>query len=126
MRIASATIPAEKRLVISLTYILGVGKTRAKQICEKAKISEDIRVKDLTPTQEEKLRKVIADFEFTLESDLRREKSQNIKRLQDIGSYRGFRHRLRLPVRGQRTKTNARTRKGKVRIAIAGKKKVAK
>jgi len=126
MRIAGVTIPSEKRLVISLQYIYGVGATRAKEICAAVKLSEDIRVKDLTPEQEEKLRKTLSSLGFLLEADLRREQSQNIKRLQDIGSYRGFRHRRRLPLRGQRTKTNARTRKGKKGMAIAGKKKVAK
>ncbi|MCF7846829.1 MAG: 30S ribosomal protein S13 [Candidatus Gracilibacteria bacterium] len=126
MRIASASIPPEKRLVISLTYIYGVGPTRAKQVCEKAKLSEDKRVKDLTNDEEEKLRKALASFGYELEADLRRTVSQNIKRLQDIGSYRGFRHRKRLPVRGQRTKTNSRTRKGKKGLAVAGKKMVAK
>lgn len=121
MRIANTTIPAEKRLVISLTYIHGVGPTRSKLICEKAKLSVDKRVKDLTSDEEEKLRKVLADFGFILEADLRRELSHDIKRLQDIGSYRGYRHRRRLPVRGQRTKTNSRTRKGRGR-AIANKK----
>ena len=125
MRIAGTSIPSEKRLVISLRYIIGVGPHRAKMICEKAKISESIRVKDLSTAQEEKLRKTLEDFGFVLESDLRREVSQNVKRLQDIGSYRGFRHRRKLPVRGQRTKTNNRTKRGK-KVAIAGKKKVVK
>ena len=124
MRIAGVIIPSEKRLVISLTYIYGIGPTRAKMVCEKAKMSEDIRVKDLTTEQEQKLRKVLDSFGFVLEADLRREINQNIKRLQDIGSYRGYRHRRRLPVRGQNTKTNARTRKGRKGAAVA-KKKVA-
>ncbi|MBT3348721.1 30S ribosomal protein S13 [bacterium] len=126
MRIAGVSIPPEKRLVISLTYIYGVGPTRACQICEKSKLSEELRVKDLTSEQEEKLREILVSFGYVLEADLRREISQNVKRLQDIGSYRGFRHRKRLPVRGQSTKTNARTRKGKKGVAVAGKKKVAK
>jgi small subunit ribosomal protein S13 len=121
MRIANTNIPAEKRLVISLTYIHGVGPARSKQICEKAKLSVDKRVKDLSPEEEETLRKILVDIGFVLEADLRRERSQNVKRLQDIGSYRGYRHRRRLPVRGQRTKTNAKTRKGRGR-AIANKK----
>lgn len=125
MRIAGTSIPSEKRLIIALRYIVGVGPHRAKLICEKTKIDESIRVKDLSTAQEEKLRKALDDFEFVLESELRREVSQNVKRLQDIGSYRGFRHRRRLPVRGQRTKTNSRTKRGK-RVAIAGKKKVTK
>ncbi len=125
MRIAGVTIPSEKRLIISLRYVFGVGSSRAKIICEKVKINENIRVKDLTPEQEEKIRKVLADLDFVLDADLRREVSQNIKRLQDVGSYRGFRHRRRLPLRGQRTKTNARTRKGRKGMAVA-KKKIAK
>lgn len=126
MRITGVSIPPEKRLVVSLTYIYGVGVTRAHQVCAKAKLSEDKRVKDLTNNEEEKLRKTLASFGYELEADLRRMVSQNIKRLQDIGSYRGFRHRKRLPVRGQKTKTNSRTRKGKKGLAIAGKKIVAK
>jgi len=125
MRIAGTSIPSEKRLIISLRYIQGVGPHRAKMLCEKAKIDGNIRVKDLKTDQEEKLRKTLEDFGFVLESDLKREISQNIKRLQDIGSYRGFRHRRKLPVRGQRTKTNSRTKRGK-KVAIAGKKKVLK
>ncbi len=125
MRIAGATIPSEKRLIISLRYIFGVGASRAKLICEKVKIDENIRVKNLKPEQEEKIRKVLTEFDFILDADLRREVSQNIKRLQDVGSYRGFRHRRRLPLRGQRTKTNARTRKGRKGMAVA-KKKIAK
>ncbi len=125
MRIANVTIPTEKRLVIALTYILGIGPTRARLICKKAKLSESVRVKDLSTEDEQKIRDALQSFEFTLEADLRRQHSQDIKRLQDIGSYRGYRHRRRLPVRGQRTKTNCRTRKGKA-IAIANKKKVTK
>ena len=126
MRISGVTIPSEKRLVISLTYIFGVGPTRAKQICAETKISENVRVKDLSPEQEEALRKQLEKLDWVLEADLRREQNQNVKRLQDIGSYRGFRHRRRLPVRGQRTKTNSRTRRGGKKVAIANKKKVAK
>ncbi len=121
MRIASTTIPTEKRLVIALTYVLGVGPARAKLICKKAKISEEVRVKNLTTEEEQKLRDTLTSFEFILEADLRRKLSQDIKRLQDIGTYRGFRHRRRLPVRGQSTKTNAKTRKGRGR-AVANKK----
>jgi len=126
MRIAGVTIPSDKRLVISLTYVYGVGLTRSKQICKTAQLSEDLRIKDLTPEQEELLRKTLDEAGFMLEADLRRDISQNIKRLQDIGSYRGFRHRRRLPSRGQRTKTNARTRRGRAKMAIANKKKVSK
>jgi small subunit ribosomal protein S13 len=125
MRIANTSIPTEKRLVIALTYVHGVGPTRSELICKKAKIDESVRVKDLSTEQEQKLRDTLTGLGYTLESDLRRERSLDIKRLQDIGSYRGFRHRKRLPVRGQRTKTNCRTRKGKA-VAIAGKKKVTK
>jgi small subunit ribosomal protein S13 len=125
MRIANITIPSEKRLLISLTYIYGIGKVRSQLICEKAKIDESTRVKDLTIEQEQAIREALASFNFPLESDLRREISQNIKRLQDIGCYRGIRHRRKLPVRGQRTKTNAKTRKGKG-VAIANKKKATK
>jgi small subunit ribosomal protein S13 len=124
MRIAGVSIPPEKRLVISLTYILGVGPKRAQLICVAAKLDENIRVKDLTTEQEKTLRDVLAELGFILEADLRRETSQNIKRLQEIGSYRGFRHRRKLPCRGQRTKTNARTRKGKKGAAVTKKKKV--
>jgi len=125
MRIAGTSIPSEKRLVISLRYIQGIGPHRAEMICKKAKVNESTRVKDLTVDQEETLRKTLDGLGFLLESDLKREISQNVKRLQDIGSYRGFRHRRKLPVRGQRTKTNSRTKRGK-RVAIAGKKKVTK
>ncbi len=124
MRIANVTIPTEKRVIISLQYVYGIGPTRSALVCQKAKIKESLRVKDLTPEQEDKIREIAG--EFLLESDLRREVGQSIKRLQDIGSYRGFRHRRRLPVRGQRTKTNARTRKGKKTGPIANKKKVTK
>jgi small subunit ribosomal protein S13 len=125
MRIAGVQIPVEKRLIISLTYVAGVGPKRSAIICEKAKIDPSIRVKDLTTDQEELLRKTLLDLGYILESDLRREIQLNVKRLQDIGSYRGFRHRRKLPVRGQRTKTNSRTKRGK-KVAIAGKKKVTK
>lgn len=125
MRIAGTNIPAEKRLVIALTYIHGVGPKRAEDICKKAKVDISTRVKDLSTEQEEILRKTLADFGYVLESDLKREVSQNIKRLQDVGSYRGYRHRRKLPVRGQQTKTNSRTKRGK-RGTVANKKKVTK
>lgn len=125
MRIAGTAIPSEKRLIISLRYIHGVGPKRAEEICKIAKLDGGLRVKDLTTDQEEKLRKVLADLGYRLESDLKRERSQNVKRLQDIGSYRGFRHRRKLPVRGQRTKTNSRTKRGK-KGTVANKKKVTK
>ncbi len=125
MRIAGVQIPVEKRLIVSLTYVAGVGPSRSAIICEKAKIDPSIRVKNLTTDQEELLRKTLLDLGYILESDLRREIQLNVKRLQDIGSYRGFRHRRKLPVRGQRTKTNSRTKRGR-KVAIAGKKKVTK
>ncbi|WP_283583157.1 30S ribosomal protein S13 [Limosilactobacillus difficilis] len=118
-RIAGVDLPREKRIVIGLTYIFGIGNSTAKKILKDAGVSEDVRVKDLTPDQEDKIRVQVDQLE--VEGDLRREISMNIKRLQEIGSYRGMRHRRGLPVRGQHTKNNARTRKGKA-VAIAGKK----
>ena len=120
-RIAGIDLPREKRIEIGLTYIYGIGRTSAKKILEMAQINPDIRVKDLTEDQESALREVI-DKHFTIEGDLRREVALNIKRLTEIGCYRGVRHRRGLPVHGQRTKTNARTRKGP-RKTIANKKK---
>ena len=119
-RIAGVDIPSNKRVVISLTYIYGIGPTTAKKILAECGISEDIRTRDLTDEQETAIRQKV-DLIKT-ERDLRRERALNIKRLMEIGSYRGMRHRKGLPVRGQKTKTNARTRKGKAR-PIAGKKK---
>lgn len=119
-RIAGVDLPREKRIVIALTYIYGIGNTTAEKIIKDSGISEDIRVKDLTPDQEDKLRAEVD--KIRVEGDLRREVSRSIKRLQDIGSYRGIRHRKGLPVRGQNTKNNARTRKGP-KVSIAGKKK---
>ncbi len=115
-RIAGVDIPKNKRVVIALTYIFGVGKSSAQKILQEAKISEDVRVQDLTDDEVSKLRNIIEN-DYNVEGDLRREVAQNIKRLQEIGCYRGIRHRKRLPVRGQRTKTNARTRRGPKRIA---------
>ena len=120
-RIAGIDLPREKRIEIGLTYIYGIGRTSAKKILEMARINPDIRVKDLTEDQESALREVI-DKHFTIEGDLRREVALNIKRLTEIGCYRGVRHRRGLPVHGQRTKTNARTRKGPKKT-IANKKK---
>ena len=120
-RIAGIDLPREKRIEIGLTYIYGIGRKSAKDILALANIDPDIRVKDLTDEQEAKLRDVI-DKNFTIEGDLRREVALNIKRLTEIGCYRGVRHRRGLPVRGQRTKTNARTRKGPKKT-IANKKK---
>lgn len=119
-RIAGVDIPRDKRVVISLTYIYGIGKKTASDILEAAGVSEDVRVRDLTNDQLDAIR--VEVDKLKLEGDLRREVSQNIKRLIDIGSYRGMRHRRGLPVRGQNTKNNARTRKGPAK-AIAGKKK---
>ena len=119
-RIAGVDLPRDKRIVIGLTYIYGIGNTTAKKVLAAAGVSEDIRVKDLTPEQAEKIRGQVDQLK--VEGDLRREVSLNIKRLQEIGSYRGMRHRRGLPVRGQHTKNNARTRKGKA-VAIANKKK---
>ena len=120
-RIAGVDLPREKRTEIALTYIYGLGSTRAKLICELAEISGDTRVRDLTEDEVLKIRRAI-EQNFRVEGDLRREVAQNIKRKVDIGSYQGIRHRRGLPVRGQRTHTNARTRKGPAK-AIAGKKK---
>ena len=119
-RIAGVDIPRDKRVVISLTYIYGIGKPTAQQILAAAGVSEDTRVRDLT---EDELNRIRAEVDkLKVEGDLRREVSMNIKRLQEIGSYRGMRHRRGLPVRGQHTKNNARTRKGKA-VTIANKKK---
>ena len=120
-RIAGIDLPREKRIEIGLTYIYGIGRKSAKDILAMANIDPDIRVKDLTDDQEAALREVI-DKHYTIEGDLRREVALNIKRLTEIGCYRGVRHRRGLPVHGQRTKTNARTRKGPKKT-IANKKK---
>ena len=120
-RIAGIDLPKDKRIEIALTYIYGIGRTSATKILEETGINPDIRVKDLTEEDEIKLSKVIAD-KYTVEGDLRREVAMDIKRLVEIGSYRGMRHRKGLPVRGQRSKTNARTRKGPKRT-VANKKK---
>ena len=120
-RIAGIDLPREKRVEIALTYIFGIGRKSANDILKLANVNPDIRVKDLTEDQEAALRDVI-DKNYTIEGDLRREVALNIKRLTEIGCYRGVRHRRGLPVRGQRTKTNARTRKGPKKT-IANKKK---
>lgn len=119
-RIAGVDIPREKRVVISLTYVYGIGRTRAEEILKACDISEDTRVKDLTDEEVVKIRQEVQ--KYTVEGDLRREVAMNIKRLQEIGSYRGLRHRKGLPVRGQNTRNNARTRKGP-RKTVANKKK---
>jgi small subunit ribosomal protein S13 len=123
-RIAGVDIPREKRVVISLTYIYGIGRTLSEQILQATDINPSIRVKDLDEAQVARLREHI-DRHFVVEGDLRREVSMNIKRLIEIGSYRGLRHRRNLPARGQRTRTNARTRRG-IRKTVAGKKKATK
>jgi small subunit ribosomal protein S13 len=123
-RIAGVNIPTNKRVVIALRYIHGIGPHNAETICKKAKIDDKTRVNQLTEDQVIKLRELI-DADYDVEGDLRRKTSMDIKRLVDLGCYRGLRHRKRLPVRGQRTHTNARTRKGKA-VAIAGKKMVTK
>ncbi len=120
-RIAGVNIPSNKRVEIALTYIFGIGRTKARQIRESAGLAAERRVNELTDAEVSQIRDII-DGEFVVEGDLRREVSMNIKRLMDLGCYRGLRHRRRLPVRGQRTHTNARTRKGPAR-PIAGKKK---
>jgi small subunit ribosomal protein S13 len=122
-RIAGIDLPKQKRSVIGLTYIYGIGKTTAKSILEKAGISEDKKVADLTEDEVTAIRQVITN-EYKVEGVARSEQQLAIKRLMDIGSYRGLRHRKSLPVRGQRTRTNSRTRKGK-RKTVAGKKKAA-
>ncbi|MBL8688720.1 MAG: 30S ribosomal protein S13 [Rhodospirillaceae bacterium] len=120
-RIAGVNIPTQKRVEVALTYIFGIGRTRAKDICAKLSIPDARRVHQLTDDEVLKIRELI-DRDFVVEGDLRRDNAMNIKRLMDLGCYRGLRHRKGLPVRGQRTHTNARTRKGKAR-PIAGKKK---
>ena len=113
-RIAGVNLPREKRLEVGLTYIYGIGPSTARRVCGALDLSANEKVRDLTDEEITKLRTYI-DSELQVEGDLRRERSQSIKRLQEIGSYRGFRHRRALPVNGQRTKTNARTRKGRAR-----------
>jgi small subunit ribosomal protein S13 len=120
-RIAGVNIPTNKRIEIALTYIHGIGRTKAKEICAKASVPEGRRVSDLTEAEVMQIRETI-DRDYTVEGDLRRGVAMNIKRLMDLGAYRGLRHRRGLPVHGQRTHTNARTRKGPAK-AIAGKKK---
>lgn len=120
-RIAGVNIPTDKRVEVGLTYIHGIGASRAKEICAKAQIDEAQRVHQLTDDEVIRIREII-DGDYRVEGDLRREVAMNIKRLMDLGCYRGLRHRKGLPVHGQRTHTNARTRKGKAR-PIAGKKK---
>ncbi len=120
-RIAGVNLPNTKRLEIGLTYIYGIGQPSARKICSALKLSPDTKVRDLTEDEVAKLRELI-DADFQVEGDLRRERTQAIKRLSEIGSYRGLRHRRNLPVNGQRTKTNARTRKGAKKTVGRGKK----
>ncbi len=120
-RIAGVNIPTQKRVEIALTYIYGIGRSTSRKILAKAQVNPDTRVRDLTDAEVAKIRSVI-DSDYTVEGDKRREVAMDIKRLTDLGCYRGLRHRRGLPVRGQRTKTNARTRKGP-RRTVAGKKK---
>ncbi|HMU27829.1 MAG TPA: 30S ribosomal protein S13 [Solirubrobacterales bacterium] len=123
-RIAGVNIPLNKRAEIGLTYVYGIGQSTAQEILDQVGIDRNTQVKDLTEDEVIKLRDAVEQHE--VEGDLRRERSQNVKRLMEIGSYRGLRHRRGLPVRGQRTKTNARGRKGPRRMSVAGKKKPAK
>ena len=124
-RIAGVNLPLNKRSEIGLTYIYGIGRSTSNKLLSDVHISPDTYIRDLTEDEVAKLRAVIDDGR-TVEGDLRRERSQDIKRLQEIGSYRGLRHRRGLPVRGQNTKTNARTRKGPKRMQVAGRKKAGK
>jgi small subunit ribosomal protein S13 len=124
-RISGVNIPLNKRVEIGLTYIYGIGRSTANHLLAEVGIEPDRQVRDLTEEEVIKLREAI-DKDITVEGDLRRERSQNVKRLQEIGCYRGLRHRRGLPVHGQNTKTNARTRKGPKRMQVAGKKKAAK
>jgi small subunit ribosomal protein S13 len=123
-RIAGVDLPREKRVEVGLTYIFGVGSTRAREMCDALGIDRDTRIRDLTDDEVARIRQYI-DVNYRVEGDLRREITQNVKRKVEIGTYQGLRHRRGLPVRGQRTHTNARTRKGP-RQAIAGKKKTRK
>ena len=121
-RIAGVNLPNQKRLEIGLTYIFGIGQPTARKIAAELGLSPDTKIRDLTDDEVTKLRNYI-DTELEVEGDLRRERTQSIKRLSEIGAYRGLRHRRGLPVRGQRTKTNARGRKGPRRMSVAGKRK---
>src|SRR3712207_2944570 len=123
-RIAGVNIPLNKRVEIGLTYIYGVGQSTSQELLDQARVDRNTYARDLTEDEISRLRDLIDDL--TVEGDLRRERSQNIKRLMEIGCYRGLRHRRGLPVRGQKTKTNARTRKGPKRMQVAGKKKAGK
>ncbi len=123
-RIAGVTLPTQKRIIIALQYIYGIGETRAKEILVRAKVDADIRIKDLTLDQENAVR-IIVEKEYRVEGELRREVLGNIKRMKDIGAYRGVRHMKNLPVRGQRTKTNSRTVRGNVRKTAGSGRRIA-
>ena len=124
-RIAGVNLPLNKRSEIGLTYIFGIGRTRANSLCYRAGVNPDTKIADLTEEEINKIRTIL-EAEGAVEGDLRKETSMNIKRLIEMGAYRGLRHRRGLPVRGQKTKTNARTRKGPKRMQVAGKKKAGK
>jgi small subunit ribosomal protein S13 len=124
-RISGINIPLNKRVEIGLTYIYGIGPSLSREVLERSGVGRDTYVRDLTDDEVLRIRQIV-DSDLTVEGDLRRERSQDIKRLMEIGCYRGLRHRRGLPVRGQRTKTNARSRKGPKRMSIAGRKKVKK
>ncbi len=124
-RIAGIDLPPNKQVWVGLTYIHGIGRSIARRILEKAGVEETVKVKDLTEDEARQIRKIIQD-EMRVEGDLRKETTQNIRRLMEIGCYRGVRHRRNLPTRGQRTHTNARTRKGPKRMSVAGKKATRK
>src|SRR3954452_25601993 len=124
-RIAGVNLPLQKRVEVGLTYVYGIGRSTSNELLDELKINRDTYVRDLTEDEVGRLRDAI-DRDLMVEGDLRRERSQNIKRLMEIGCYRGLRHRRGLPVRGQKTKTNARTRKGPKRMQVAGKKKATK
>ena len=121
-RIAGVDIPKEKKIAYSLRYVHGIGLTTALKICELADIDPNVRVSDLSTKEEDTIRKVIVDLQLLIEGELRTDNIKNVKRLQDIGSYRGLRHRKSLPVRGQRTKTNSRTKRGRKQTVGLGKK----
>src|SRR6266542_3045139 len=124
-RIAGVDIPREKHVQISLTYIFGVGRTTARRVCQRTQVAPTKKVNELTDDEVNRIREIV-ERELTVEGDLRRQVRQNVQRLIDIGCYRGMRHRRNLPVRGQRTRTNARTRRGPRKQTIAGKKKATK
>lgn len=123
-RIAGVNVPTDKRVEIALTYIFGIGLTRSQKILKTANVNPDVRVKDLTEAEVGRIREII-EKDYKVEGDLRREVAQNVNRLKEVGSYKGTRHKLGLPVHGQRTKTNSRTKRSKRGVAPSGKKKAA-